>query len=949
MLQRMLNTMIETKHIIAELSIQEKIFLYNALYEDLAGKGIDGDTELAHVNKAEMEALRAMGGSGTVNPNTNLIQFGGGSPPPPPPTSQTLSQTSEFPEELKPYITDVLGKAQAIQEKREQEGYRPYEGPQIAEFTPEQQEAFTGISGLVGEGGKYFDPATRLAASSAIAPRAGEVQQYMSPYMQNVVDIQQREAQRQADVAAQQLGAQAVSAGGFGGSRQAILEAEQQRNLQTQLGDIQARGLTAAYEDAQARMAAQRGRELAASGQFAQLGQIAPQQALKELTALEAVGAQQQALSQRGLDIAKSQFQQEQLFPEQTLQQYQSVIRGFPLAPSTYQTSQKTTPAPSYLQQAAGLGATAVGLTGAFGGFGKAKGGLVSRMQGGPVDQTNGLGSIVVKRQAGRRVGSNVVPPPEDILKETNKQRLERVFPGFKPKTLEEEYPEFVDRFRRVGIQLPGGKGSRFTRTLASGLSGIRDFVRETGSQMGRDVTSLGEYLFEEKGQTPLSLGQIRAVQELEARRPDLAKTGAIRASAKKILKNALADKTEVSPDLLAKSIALDLRPEEEVGRELAAEYVEVDIEAGRQQEDKLAELRKQQAGMSMAAASTAAPTAAPPQGGSEPFVPFSRSADPLSGMIVEPEGGDTSGFASFSLSADPLSGMIVEPEGGDTSGSDPSIPRASIKQQAVNIVKNKPSAEKTLTSFGKEISDFRKTLDERVEKKKTTAQRRKDSIERDKFLAVSQMGLDILAQPGGQTFLQAVGKGSKNLIPTLMKLNREELKVAENLDDLDFETAKAKFGLSEAEFNRYVKQRTLDIKQLKETGGITLGKGMPFDELKGMLASLTGKPKQTLGREGASLYVYRRINEDALSLLNPRQREDDSTIAAMERRIASDPKQIAKYTSEFEQKFPNARTSSLMGNNGSGAPAGRPSAINTLTNAQKALRDRRSGTPVTR
>ncbi len=399
--------MIETKHIIAELSVQEKICLYNALYEDLASKGIDGDTELAHVNKAEMEALRAMGGSGTVNPNTNLIQFGGGSPPPPPPTSQTVSQTSEFPEELKPYITDVLGKAQAIQEKREQEGYRPYEGPQIAEFTPEQQQSFTGISGLVGEGDKYFDPATRLAAASAIAPRAGEVQQYMSPYMQNVVDIQQRELRRQADVEAQQLGAQAVGAGAFGGSRQAILEAEQQRNLQTQLGDIQARGLAAAYEDAQARIAAQRQRELAASGQFAQLGQIAPQQALKELTALEAVGAQRQALSQRGLDIAKSQFEAEQTFPESTLQQYQSVIRGFPLDPSFTRTSQTTTPAPSYLQQAAGLGGLGLGVASAFGGF-KAKGGLVSRMGGGQVDQNSGLGSLVVKRQSGKLVNLSI-------------------------------------------------------------------------------------------------------------------------------------------------------------------------------------------------------------------------------------------------------------------------------------------------------------------------------------------------------------------------------------------------------------------------------------------------------------------------------------------------------------------------------------------------------------
>ena len=117
----MIETMIETKHIIAELSVTEKICLYNALYEDLAGKGIEGDTELAHVNKEEMVVLRDMGGSGTINPNTGLIQFGGGSPPPPPPASQSVTQTSEFPTELKPFVSDVLGKAQAIQEKRETE------------------------------------------------------------------------------------------------------------------------------------------------------------------------------------------------------------------------------------------------------------------------------------------------------------------------------------------------------------------------------------------------------------------------------------------------------------------------------------------------------------------------------------------------------------------------------------------------------------------------------------------------------------------------------------------------------------------------------------------------------------------------------------------------------------------------------------------------------------
>ena len=416
----MIETMIETKHIIAELSVTEKICLYNALYEDLAGKGIEGDTELAHVNKEEMVVLRDMGGSGTINPNTGLIQFGGGSPPPPPAAPSSTTQTSEFPTELRPFIKDVLGKAQAIQEQRETEGYVPFQGPQVASFTPEQEQAFTGIQGLVGQGQGYFDPSTELAKSSAVAPTSEAVQAAMSPYTQNVVDIQQREALRQADVAQQQLGAQAVSAGGYGGSRMAILEAEQNRNTQQLLGDIQARGQAAAYEDAQTRLAQQSGRELAASGQLMNLGSVAPQQALKELTSIEAIGAQKQAQGQRALDITKQQFQEEQLFPEQTLQQYQSVIRGFPLAPTTYTNTQTTTPAPSYLQQAAGLGGLGLGVASAFGGFGKAQGGLVSRMQGGQVDQNSGLGSIVVKRQAGSLVDLSV----EELEKIANNLRV---------------------------------------------------------------------------------------------------------------------------------------------------------------------------------------------------------------------------------------------------------------------------------------------------------------------------------------------------------------------------------------------------------------------------------------------------------------------------------------------------------------------------------------------
>ena len=367
---------------INNLSIAEKIELYNCLYEDLAGKGIEGDTQLAHVNVEEMAVLRAMGGSGTINPHTNLIQFGGGgSPPPPPPAQSTVTQQATIPDELKPFVTDVLEKAQAIQERREEEGYVPFSGPRIAQFAPEQTQAFEQIKGLVGTGQQYFDPAARLTASSAFAPTGPQVGQFMNPYIQNVIDIQQREARRAADIGRQKLGAQAVGAGAFGGSRQAILEAEQSRNLQQQLGDIQARGLAAAYEDAQTRLQQQRERERLAGSQFATLGQAAPGQAFRELSALEAIGAQRQGQAQQALDIAQQEYEIARTFPERTLQDYQSIIRGYaaPIPASTVQRSQTTKPAPSFLQQAAGLGGLALGAASAF----KKEGGLVGLANGG--------------------------------------------------------------------------------------------------------------------------------------------------------------------------------------------------------------------------------------------------------------------------------------------------------------------------------------------------------------------------------------------------------------------------------------------------------------------------------------------------------------------------------------------------------------------------------------
>ena len=195
----------------------------------------------------------------------------------------------------------MLGKAEALTA----EPYQLYPGRRTAEFTDLQNSAFkqAGDLGVMGQTTQATDLASKAGlgalglqygasnyANQFQAPgdymagrfradnvgtqsftQPGTAANYMSPYMQNVVDIQQREARRASDIQAQQNAAQAVGQGAFGGSRAGLMEAERQRNLGTQLGDIQATGQQAAFnaaqqqfnQEQQARLAAQQSNQQA--------------------------------------------------------------------------------------------------------------------------------------------------------------------------------------------------------------------------------------------------------------------------------------------------------------------------------------------------------------------------------------------------------------------------------------------------------------------------------------------------------------------------------------------------------------------------------------------------------------------------------------------------------------------------------------------------------------
>ena len=159
--------------------------------------------------------------------------------------------------------------------------------------------------------------------------QSGTAQDYMNPYMQNVVDIQKREAQRTADIAGTQRGAQAAKAGAFGGSRQAIIDAEANRNLSQQLGDIQATGSQAAFQNAQQQFNAEQAAGLQAQQSNQQAGitmggqnlsaNLATQQ-LGTQTGLQSSLANLSAEQQANVQNQASQLQTQGLNAQQAMQ-----------------------------------------------------------------------------------------------------------------------------------------------------------------------------------------------------------------------------------------------------------------------------------------------------------------------------------------------------------------------------------------------------------------------------------------------------------------------------------------------------------------------------------------------------------------------------------------------------------------------------------------------------
>ena len=323
---------------------------------------------------------------------------GGGSPAPAPagPT-QTTVQNTNIPDYAQPYVENMLNAAQAQIYTPDMTGFNPYtpysSNPTdyVAGFSPLQQQAQSSAAnlqmpsqyGAATEGaglgtvqaltaqGRYQNQATNPYATQA----------YMNPYLNAALQPQLAEIGRQYDITGTQEMSNATRAGAFGGNREALMAAENQRNKNIAMNQAIGTGYNNAFNQAQ--QAQQFGANLGlqgaqtgiqGAGQLAGIGgqQLGAQQGIIGTQAQQ--GGIEQAQQQNIINQAVQNYATAQQYPYLQLGTLNSMLRGLPMQQSSTQMYQA---APSQVSQLAGLGTAGLGAAAMYNAATKAEGGAI--------------------------------------------------------------------------------------------------------------------------------------------------------------------------------------------------------------------------------------------------------------------------------------------------------------------------------------------------------------------------------------------------------------------------------------------------------------------------------------------------------------------------------------------------------------------------------------------
>ena len=199
--------------------LQFKVWLLKKLLNDVAKKGIEGDTKLAHINKFEDRLLKQMGGEGSINPNTGLTQYKGGG------GGGGSQQTSnEIDPMLKPYISYGLDEAKNLYT-----GGAPeyYSGNTYLGANQAQQDAMGMMTNQANAGSDV------LSGSSALANQTlnGDFLNAGNPYLAQATQAGADVATDQYNKAMQNTNSQASLSGRYGSNAHQNLASDNSQNL----------------------------------------------------------------------------------------------------------------------------------------------------------------------------------------------------------------------------------------------------------------------------------------------------------------------------------------------------------------------------------------------------------------------------------------------------------------------------------------------------------------------------------------------------------------------------------------------------------------------------------------------------------------------------------------------------------------------------------------------
>ena len=218
------------------------------------------------------------------------------------------------------YVTDMLGKGSALSD----EGYQSYGGPLTAGQSGLQTGAFEGIGGLnipTADMGA-FTPETFTAQNAA---------DYMNPYLMASLQPQIDEARRESELARLNNASRMTQAGSFGGSRQAILEGENQRALQSNLAGITGAGYSNAYDNAMGQFNIEQDRARGIQEDTNKYG-------LGAIQKLYDMGTAERGIESEGIAADQAQFKEERDYPFKQVQFMQSLLQGLPVEAQQYST-----------------------------------------------------------------------------------------------------------------------------------------------------------------------------------------------------------------------------------------------------------------------------------------------------------------------------------------------------------------------------------------------------------------------------------------------------------------------------------------------------------------------------------------------------------------------------------------------------------------------------------